>query len=102
MALSISLLSNPIAIIFWIAASPSPPIASADGSLKLEGTEEPAGVGVSGTAAVEDPPAGWTGAEGVAGIEGWAGVDGALTGVAGTFELEADTLAGTALGYYNH
>lgn len=42
------------------------------------------------------------GAEGVAGIEGWAGVDGVLTGVAGTFELEADALAGAALGYYNH
>lgn len=42
------------------------------------------------------------GAEGVAGIEGWAGVDGALTGVAGTFELEADALAGIALGYYNY
>lgn len=42
------------------------------------------------------------GAEGVAGIEGCAGVDGALTGVAGTFELEADALAGAALGYYNY
>lgn len=70
--------------------------------MKLEGAEEPAGVGVSGMAVVEGPPAGWTGAEGVTGIEGWAGVDGTLTGVAGTFELEADTLAGAALGYYRH
>lgn len=87
-----------------IASSPAPPIANADGSLKVAAdadVEEPAGVGVSGAAAgiVEELATGWTGAAGVDGTEVWAGVDGALMGVEAELEAAA---AGLGLGLISH
>lgn len=83
MARSISARANPMLSMLAMAASRSPPIVRADGSLKRSDCCAGAGEGVAGT---EGEIVGTTGAAGAAGV--WAGAAG-LAGVEGALLAEA-------------